>query len=116
MNVTQVITGAPTTRPRTMPAASAPTARSITDHVHPDWHERRRGVRRIPGEKENLSLDRRDSGMRSCASLGTSTTTGVDVSLGINLGPYLNSSVRTVRVSSYHASPASRWTAFERNW
>ena len=66
MNVTQAVTGAPTTRPRTTPAASAPTAIIIMDHAHPDGHERGGGLRRISGENENPRVDRRDTGVMSC--------------------------------------------------
>jgi hypothetical protein len=66
MNVTQAVTGAPRARPRTTPAASAPTAIIIMDHVHPDGHERGGGLRWIPGENENPRVDRRDTGVMSC--------------------------------------------------
>lgn len=61
--------------------------------------DRGSGLRRIPDENENPRLDRRDAGWRGRV-------------VGHRPGPYLGSSVRTLRVSSYHASPASRWTAF----
>jgi hypothetical protein len=66
MNVTQEITGALTTRPRTTPPASATTASLITDHVYPNGHERRRRLRRMPGENDTRRVDRREVEVTSC--------------------------------------------------